>query len=481
MKKILFFLITVIAVNISAQENDQQNSKQVNPLALQPITVTIGGDFILTGSFAASKLQRLDYFISTIYNQTSRQMLGSLNQINVIEKVSKEIKKYPLRDITLKRANGEVLKIDLLKFRLTGDFKYNPYLMNDDVIIFPSYDDERGIVDISGAVNKPIKFQFVEGDKLSDAILFAGGVDIAYSNVKTTEISRLSPSGNKEELIRVNISDDFSLKCGDRIRILADENQKLNYKILVLGEVKYPGYIYITKDSTSLADAIAKVGGFKNNADLIRSEVLRNATAKEMLQKQQLTQEYLNNSDKLLLPETQLKLKQIKESFEMARLSNLTDEDTIFFNIDNQLRVLRSEELVDFTKLNDASSAASKFIVKEGDVILVPDHFDYVYVFGQVPKVGYIKYTEGQDYKFYIDKAGGLAQTARSDDDVVVIKQKDMNWISKEKEKLKIEPGDYIYVPKEIPRTFWYTFSKTSAIISTLGSIATIILLIIKL
>jgi len=223
------------------------------------------------------------------------------------------------------------------------------------------------------------------------------------------------------------------------------------------------------------------VGGFKNNADLIRSEVLRNATAKEMLQKQQLTQEYLNNSDKLLLPETQLKLKQIKESFEMARLSNLTDEDTIFFNIDNQLRVLRSEELVDFTKLNDASSAASKFIVKEGDVILVPDHFDYVYVFGQVPKVGYIKYTEGQDYKFYIDKAGGLAQTARSDDDVVVIKQKDMNWISKEKEKLKIEPGDYIYVPKEIPRTFWYTFSKTSAIISTLGSIATIILLIIKL
>lgn len=483
MKKILLLIFVFAFVGfLNAQDNDQNNNKtQQNPMLSQPITVTIGGDFIITGSFTASKYQRLDHFITTLYTQAQLNALSGLTQLETIKQVSKEVKRYALRNITLKHVDGSVQKIDLLKFRLTGDLSNSPYLKSDDVIIFPAYDEEKNIIDISGAVNKPTKFQFVEGDKLSDAILFAGGLNKdAYDNIEYAEISRLDKTGNKESLFKVKISDDFVLKSNDRIRILADENQKKDYKVLVLGEVKFPGFVYVKKDSSTLSEVIEKAGGFKSNADLRNSEVIRDFNSIEMLKKYQLTEDYLANPDKLLLPETQLRMRQQREVLEMMRTSNLTEEDSLFFSIDNQLRVLKSESLVDFTKLSDPNSEESKFIVKEGDLVLVPDKFDYVYVFGQVSKAGYVKYNPESDYKYYIQKSGGKTQEAKDDDEVVVIKGKGKDWVTEQKEKIKIEPGDYVYVPKEIPRTTWFYVARTSAVVGIVGSIATIVLLLVQ-
>jgi len=78
-----------------------------------------------------------------------------------------------LRNITLKRTNGEELKLDLMKFRRTGDFVNNPYLKNDDVLIFPSSDLDRNFFSINGAINKPGKYHFRDGDKLNNAIELA--------------------------------------------------------------------------------------------------------------------------------------------------------------------------------------------------------------------------------------------------------------------------------------------------------------------
>lgn len=476
-KLILAFLF--IFLNFYAQE-ESSNTKQ-NPLvALQTITVTIGGDFILTGSFTAFKTQRLDHFITTVFTQAQQKAMQSLNTIETINQIKKSIDRYPLRDITLKHSDGSVQKIDLLKFRLLGDFQHNPYLKTDDVIIFPTYDEERNFVEIQGAVNKPTKFQYVDGDKLSDAILFAGGLNKAYDNIQKAEITRLDNSGEKEEKIIVDINNDYDLKRGDRIKILSDENHKLSFKVLVLGEVKYPGFVYVKRNGSTLKDIIEKAGGFKDNADLLRAEVIRDYNSIDMLRKLNFEEIYLNKQQNLSA-EYQLKMKQLKESLKLARLNNLLEEDTLFFNIDNQLRVLQTESLVDFTKINDPNSDESNYIVKDGDMILVPDKFDYIYVFGQVAKAGYIKYSEGKDYKYYIEKSGGKSETARDDDEVVIVKGKEMNWITKDKEKVKIEPGDFIYVPKEIPRTFWYHFSKVSAVISVIGSVATLILLLTQL
>ena len=100
------------------------------------ISVTIGGNFIITGTFSALITERVDQFVTRMYNEAKLRTEGKITDLGTLQELQKEYKKYSLRNITLKRANGEVMKLDLIKFRKTGDFLNNPYLKNDDVLIF---------------------------------------------------------------------------------------------------------------------------------------------------------------------------------------------------------------------------------------------------------------------------------------------------------------------------------------------------------
>ncbi len=465
---------------LHAQSDENATAKRPDVSILQSINVTIGGDFIVTGSFTASRLQRVDHFITSLYLQVQQKATGSVTTTENIKLISKELNRFALRGIVLKRANGEVLKLDLLKFRITGDFANNPYLQNDDVIIFPSFDTEKNIIDISGAVNKPTKFQFVGGDKLSDAILFAGGINPIYDSASSAEISRLDNTGTKEEIIRVSLSDNTDLRCGDRIKIIAAENERKNYSVNVLGEVRQPGLVYVAKDGSPLIDVIKKAGGFTPNADLRHAEIIRDLDAGEILRKSQIEHDFLESTDSIKGSGNHWRLYQEEKQLKIVRLNTLDKEDSLIFGVDNNLRMLQSECLVDFTKLDDPKSDESTFMVKEGDFIIVPQKFDYIYVFGQVEKAGYLKYEPGKDYSYYIEKAGGLTEIARSEGSAIIIKGKEMNWVTKHKNDVTLEPGDYIYVPKNVPLSFWGYVQRIGTVLAIVGNVATIVLLLIQ-
>jgi len=136
--------------------------------------------------------------------------------------------------------------------------------------------------------------------------------------------------------------------------------------------------------------------------------------------------------------------------------------------------------LVDFNGLQNNSDEAANFLLRDGDVILVPLKFNYVYVFGQVEKVGYIKHEKDKDYKYYIEKSGGISEEAKDLEDVAIIKGKSRKWVVENKETTSIDSGDFIYVPKTIRRPFQYYLENFGSIASIIGSIATIILLVIQ-
>jgi polysaccharide biosynthesis/export protein len=476
-KLILIFLIFTVSF-VYSQQNEQTVLKQSTSQMLQPIIITVGGDFIVNGSFSAFMSERLDHFITTIFVEAQQKTMAPLNQIDLIKSASKQLNRFALRNIILKRAKGEIINIDLLKFRLTGDFKYNPYLMNDDVIIFPSYDNEKGMVEISGAVNKLTKFQFVDGDKLSDAILFAGGLNLAYDNVNTAEISRLSERGDKEEIINVSIKDDYILKRGDRIRILFDENNKKIYKVLVLGEVNQPGYVYITKDNSAIKEVISKAGGFTTKAWLERSELIRGTSESNIFKMKALRENYENdkNFNSIL---TEKFLNQVfLEQLKFVRMNDRYAEDSLSVTIDNTLRVLQSKSLVDFTKLNSDSTNDCKFIIHDEDIIVIPQKEDLIYVFGQVNNPGYVKYEPKAKKEYYIKKAGGKGERAESD--VKIIKGNSYSWFTANDDS-EIDAGDFIYIPKNVPKPFDYYMRSISTVSTVVLAIATVVLTIIQL
>ena len=121
----------------------------------------------------------------------------------------------------------------------------------------------------------------------------------------------------------------YALKRGDRILIPAEESKRQDYKVRIIGEVLHPGFIPITNNKTTIKDVIQMAGGFTSEADLYRSEIIRGANAFESLI-------FTEQSEKL----------------QMARMSTLIENDSLYFQIDEKLRFLRGNGLVDFTKLS---------------------------------------------------------------------------------------------------------------------------------
>jgi protein involved in polysaccharide export with SLBB domain len=475
MKKILLaisILLFTIITNAQTLDKSLYNSNLINATA---ISVTIGGDFPVTGSFPASLSERVDQFVTRLYLEARGRSVGTSNDPKIIREIEAELRNYSLRGIILKRSNGEELSVDLQRFRITGDFKYNPYLQNDDVLIFPPNNMTRNFFTVYGAVNKPNIFFYVEGDSLSDALELARGLDESFENSGKVAISRLDYAGKTLLTDTVDINSKIRINRGDQIKLLAPENQRKNFYVLVLGEVKNPGSVPITKNNTKLHEVIKFVGGFTDRSSLKRARLYTGNSLAVYLEKLY----GINLAEQPDLEDEDFRNTIIDlETLQMSRMSNIYQEDLPNFITENQLRVLTEGSSLDFAKINDPNSDIGQYVVKSGDVIVVPPIRKAVYVFGQIANPGYIPLTEGMDYNYYIDEAGGMGQFA-VEDEIMVIKGGSRFWISPLEQSVTLEEGDYIYVPKEELRPFRAYAAEYAIYIGMLASIATVILLVI--
>lgn len=474
--KLTFLFVLIFFINGYSQFESLRDSKLSKLLESSTINVTIGGSFLVTGTFPALVTERADAFVTRIFNEARETLLRTAVDPESRRRVHNEIENYTLRGIKLKRANGEELIIDLEKFRINGDLKNNPYLKNDDVLIFPIPDLTRSFFRIDGAVNKPGQFYYMEGDRLFDAIELAGGLNPAYENVTQVEISRLSYDGYIIQRERYSINENIQLKRGDFIRVLADETQRKGFSVLVLGDVLNPGYIPITKNNTTLREVIDKAGGVRESASLRRAK-LYTGTSVSMLLEMIYGIRLKEFPDQLEMELTET-LSQF-ESRLMYRMSNVNEEDSSYFFMENQLRVFLQSGPIDLSDLSEDGSESSNYIVRNGDVVIIPQKVNSVFVFGQVKKSGHINYIPGANFEYYIDKAGGLGDYA--DEDVMVIKAATREWIDAKNQEVLIEEGDYIFAPRVPSRSFHYYVKLAGEYLGIVGSIATIILLLVQL
>jgi len=412
-----------------------------------------------------------------MYSEAVDLTLRITSDPEIYRKLKQELSNYALRGIRLKRANGEELIVDIQKFRMNGDFSNNPYLKNDDVIVFPSNDVSRNFFAVSGVVNNPGTFLFVEGDKLGDALELVDGINPAYENVDSVEVSRLSYDGQTQTITRIKINEDFPIQRGDRFRFLAPETQRKNYAVTVIGEVNMPGVVPISKNRTTLYEVIESCGWFTPEASLKRARVYSANSLSKLLENQYKIK--LDEQPDLEDP----KYRNIILNLELAlmyRMSNVVTDDTNYFNLENQLRVLIEGSSLDFRKIKEPDSDIANYIVQTGDVIIIPPIQNSIYVFGQVLRPGHVTFIEGKDFNYYVNEASGLGELAE-EDEIMVIKGGSRAWISPIREKVIIEEGDYIYVPKESLRTLRSYILEYSVYLSLLASIAAILLSIVTI
>ncbi len=363
---------------------------------------------------------------------------------------------FSIRNITLTRKNGQKIRVDLRKYFATRDDKYNPFLVEGDVLDIPKYDWEGRFLSVRGAVQFPGVFEYIEGDDLETAIQLVRGVT-SVANMDSILISRSDKTGNNMNNFIVSYEDNKNMKLepNDRVTVLAYAEQRRDFRVFVLGEVIRPGLYPITLNTTHLSEIIKETGGFTPSAYLPTSELYR-------------------KPDTLFL---QTKNRDSTENLFTQRLNDVISnkDEKEYFDLETKAKIGRVN--LDFEKLFKDGDVSQDVTLKDGDIIYIADNKKQVYVYGQVNSPGFVPYKEGADYRYYIDQAGGYGERA-DESEVRVIKFKTREWI--EPDEAKVESNDFIFVPKVIKRDFAYDIDLIAKVSSVIVSVITLALLVIQ-
>lgn len=352
------------------------------------------------------------------------------------------------RNIILKRKNLEI-QVDLQKFFVLGMDKYNPYIMDGDVIFVPSQKSEINLI---GAVNKAGIYELVVNDRISDIIELALGCqENAY--LPEVELVRFANSNTTEKIIinlenvlsNLESQDNILLQSGDRIYVRSIPEFHENKFVNVAGEVDFPGLYPIVEGKTTLLQILEQCGLNAENANL----------DKAFVQRVDLDIDFDPEFERLKLISTQ----------------NMTYTEFSYFK--QKSRELRAKFSIDMEKLWETKDKKYNIILKNQDFIYIPQKSNTVFVSGQVENPGYLAIEAGQNYKYYIEKAGGFVKTARKNK-IRIIRSDSGVWL-KPSDELIIEDGDVIFVPEKSDYEF---FQITKDILTILTQFATIILTI---
>jgi protein involved in polysaccharide export with SLBB domain len=362
---------------------------------------------------------------------------------------------FSLRNITLKRKNGETQRIDLYKYFATQNEEFNPFLKEGDVINIPKYDWDERFVSVNGAVQFPGTFEYIDGDNLETAIQLVRGVT-TMADTDSILVSRLEPDANKMNNFYLSLDKDknFKLMPNDRVIVLVKRELRGDFKVLVLGEVMRPGPYPITQNTTKLLDIINMAGGPTPNSYLANSEVYRKIDTFFIAAK---------NRDSL-------------ETVFTKRLNDVISNKEERENFDYDINYQIGRVNVDFERLVEGDESQN-IAVRNGDLIYIADNRKEVYVYGQVNRPGFVPYKEGADYMYYVNAAGGFGERA-DDEEVRIIKFKTREWL--DPDEAKIQSSDFVYVPKVIKRDFAYDMDLISKVASVIVSVVTLTLLVIQ-
>ena len=354
------------------------------------------------------------------------------------------------RNIHLTRRTGENLRVDILRYYATQYDQLNPLLREGDEIFVPRVDMKKSVFGVYGGVNVQGSFELVDGDSLLDAIKLAYGFTV---RAQMDSIGLYRYNGQTNDQIFTNYDfnqvkhgsrNNIKLIPGDRIVVKEHVDMREDYKVYIEGEVKFPGFYPIAKDSTKLSVTLKMAGGFTEYASLPSAQVYRGTISWQELEIERL----------------------------LSLRGNISQEDSAYYLLETELRTKRQVVNVDFKKLFVNNDPSEDIYMKNGDVVSIPSILRTIYIFGQVVNPGNVPFISGMDYQYYIQKCGGFTENARTSD-VMIIKRATRQWLSPK--ETKVEEGDYVWVPKEPQRTFAYwmnIFNQTAAVVTAAVSIA---------
>ena len=209
----------------------------------------------------------------------------------------------------------------------------------------------------------------------------------------------------------------------------------------IKGAVRNPG-VFLINEGDGIADLISTAGGYTKTAYPFGG-VLENIQTKEInrIAAIKLYEAFIQQLSRMSsIPEAQGDMRFISQIMEEIKNSEPSGRVSAEFNIEK----LEKNKNLDIQ-------------LQEGDIITIPEFLDHIYVFGEINNEGTIRYVEGMDTEYYINKKGGFNEYANKDSVFVVHPNGETSLISKNKNifmrqdssDLNLYPGSVIFVPRD--------------------------------
>lgn len=177
-----------------------------------------------------------------------------------------------VRNVQIKRRGRTVSVFDMYKFWLQGE-EDALFLDNNDNVFVPV---QGKVVQIKGSVKRPMRYELLDGEHLSDLIKYAGGLNFD-ARIDRIQVRRLE--NGKEVYDDVDLgtlidkNENYILLDGDEVFIPQQRREEYNY-VKIDGGVNYPD-VYELTPGQRLLDLIERAGGLDTLAYLKRAYVTR--------------------------------------------------------------------------------------------------------------------------------------------------------------------------------------------------------------
>ena len=352
-------------------------------------------------------------------------------------------------DLTL-----EILPVDL--GAVMAGMAPDVALVKNDILYIPSIHDlkDLGNVTVAGEVARPGTFVYADNMTLEDAIMMAGGLLESASTVKIDVSRRIknptsdTPSETIGELFTFSFKDGyvldgetgFVLQPYDHVMVRRSPGYETQRTVRVTGEVVFPGVYTMTRKEERLSDLVEKSGGLTQWAYVKGARLQRRIIGEERT-RMQSTLEVLDSA---------------RDSINIERLDL---GSTYFVGIDLK------EALA-----NPGSDA--DLVLREGDVLGVPEYINTVKISGNVMYPNTVTYNPHMTVRDYVTMAGGYGYRSKKSKAYIIYLNGTVER-AKRFSRNVVEPGCEIVVPQK--RTREGQLQEFLSISTTAASLGTMI------
>ena len=319
-------------------------------------------------------------------------------------------------------------------------------LRNNDVLFIPSESDMRGeeTFTVGGEVNFPGEYTFAENTTIEDAVLRAGGLTRAASVAKVDVYRRLynpstlTKSDSILENFTFNLKDGFVvdgeagfvLKPFDVVHVRRSPAFEDFSNVKVNGAVLFQGTYALQSKNVRLSDIIKQAGGLSSSAYVEGASLKRQASGYDIAQRRQV---HLNSNVELY-----------ENIIENNRSVDFAVLDSILgLRLDNTGML---SVAIDLKKAMENPGSDYDIVLRDGDVLNVPEYISTVKVQGEVKYPTALNWEKGKTVKYYVNHAGGFRRAAKKNGIYVINMNGSIERVSRFSRK--VEPGSTVVVPR---------------------------------